>query len=103
MVFEFSWQIGAGENSQIPVKSSTIHSPSNDTIFVSGNDEPRLLNCAGAGTNHDAQGRDPNEPPEEEESKTPPEDGDSNKSPEEGQQPSDKAWDSFILETDLFM
>ena len=46
MVFEFSWQIGAGENSQIPVKSSTIHSPSNDTIFVSGNDEPRLLNCA---------------------------------------------------------
>ena len=48
MVFEFSWQIGAGENSQIPVKSSTIHSPSNDTIFVSGNDEPRFLNCAGA-------------------------------------------------------
>ena len=45
MVFEFSWQIGAGENSQIPVKSSTIHSPSNDTIFVSGNDEPRFLNC----------------------------------------------------------
>ena len=45
MVFEFSWQIGAGENSQIPVKSSTIHSPSNDTIFVSGNDEPRFSNC----------------------------------------------------------
>ena len=45
MVFEFSWQIGAGENSHIPVKSSTIHSPSNDTIFVSGNDEPRFSNC----------------------------------------------------------
>ena len=43
MVFEFSWQIGAGENSQIPVKSSTIHSPSNDTIFVSGNDKPHFL------------------------------------------------------------
>ena len=59
MVFEFSWQIGAGENSQIPVKSSTIHSPSNDTIFVSGNDVPHFLNCvreravwqAGAGDN----------------------------------------------------
>ena len=45
MVFEFSWQIGAGENSQIPVKSSSIHSPSNDTIFVSGNGEPRFLKC----------------------------------------------------------
>ena len=53
----------------------------------------------GAGTNHDARGRDPNEPPEEEESKKPPEDGDSNQLPEEGQQPSDKAWDSFILVT----
>ena len=50
----------------------------------------------GAGTNHDAQGRDPKEPPEEGDSKKPPEDGDSNKLPEEGQQPSDKAWDSFI-------
>ena len=45
MVFEFSWQIGAGENSHIPVKSSTIHSLSNDTIFVSGNDEPRFSDC----------------------------------------------------------
>ena len=48
MVFEFSGQIGAGENSHIPGKSSTIHSLSNDTIFVSGNDKPHFLNCAGS-------------------------------------------------------
>ena len=45
MVFEFSWQIGAGKNSHIPVKWSTIHPPSDDTIFVSWNDGSRFLNC----------------------------------------------------------
>ena len=45
MVFEFSWQIGAGKNSHIPVKWSTIHPPSDDTIFVSWNDGSRFSNC----------------------------------------------------------
>ena len=43
--FEFSWQIGAGKYSHIAVKSSLEYFPSNDTTLVSGNEEPRFLNC----------------------------------------------------------
>ena len=57
MVFEFSWQIGAGENSQIPVKSSTINSPSNDTIFTVGDEGAVRSTCPWGGENEEDEER----------------------------------------------
>ena len=48
IVFEISWQIGAGKYSNIQIKWNAVYFLNIDTILVNGNESVCFLNCVGA-------------------------------------------------------
>ena len=45
IVFEISWQIGAGKYSNIQIKWNAVYFLNIDTILVNGNESARFSNC----------------------------------------------------------
>ena len=46
IIFEISWQIGAGKYSNTQIKWNAVYFLNIDTILVNGNESARFSNCA---------------------------------------------------------